>query len=56
MWFWLVNCKFKTDIAQIQFLIFQEETQLAKEKDAFNKQLKTLNLVLPQLSADKMCF
>lgn len=38
------------------FLILQAETKLTKEKDAFNKQRKKLDLILPQLSADEMRF
>lgn len=44
---------YNSKLKQIQF---QEETKLAKEKEAFKKQLKKLDLVLPQLSSDEISF
>ncbi|XP_025422156.1 fas-binding factor 1-like isoform X1 [Sipha flava] len=44
------------DVIRREENVIQEETKLAKEKEAFKKQLKKLDLVLPQLSSDEISF
>jgi len=54
----LVSIVFKITIAQFKIsnYIFKQETQIAKEKDAFSKLRKKQDLVLPHLSGDEMRF
>ncbi|CAI6364686.1 unnamed protein product [Macrosiphum euphorbiae] len=44
------------DVIKREENIVLEETKIAKEKDAFSKLRKKLDLVLPQLSGDEMRF